>query len=125
MICLPFMKTRFPSVTHHFIQIPVTSLTQWNLKVLPYPSEAGTTLSGTTHRTNVTSTETQTLNMEEFKRRLQRWGERETAAIAQVRARLGALLINRPQFPEVVGDRKLLRFFKGFLILHLYVLNCL
>lgn len=76
-------------------------------------------MSGTTHRTNATSTETQILNMEEFKRRLQRWGERETAAIAEIRARLGALLINRPQFPEVVGDRKLLRFFKG----HSYDVN--
>ena len=30
-----------------------------------------------------------------------------------MRARLGALLLDRPQFPDVVGDRKLLRFLRG------------
>lgn len=30
-----------------------------------------------------------------------------------MRERLGGILLNRPQFPEVVGDRKLLRFIRG------------
>ena len=30
-----------------------------------------------------------------------------------MRTKLGAIITNRPQFPDVVGDRKLLRFLKG------------
>mmetsp|Transcript_25185 Transcript_25185/g.25395 ORF Transcript_25185/g.25395 Transcript_25185/m.25395 type:complete len:327 (+) Transcript_25185:192-1172(+) len=42
-----------------------------------------------------------------------RWSPEETAILAQIRSRLGAKLAARPQFPEVVGDRKLLRFVRG------------
>lgn len=30
-----------------------------------------------------------------------------------MRSKLGTAITNRPQFPDVVGDRKLLRFLKG------------
>ena len=51
--------------------------------------------------------------MDLFKKKLKRWNENETAGLVEIRARLFSLLKNRPQFPEVVGDRKLLRFLKG------------
>ena len=50
--------------------------------------------------------------MDLFKQKLKRWNEHETAGLVEIRARLFSLLKNRPQFPEVVGDRKLLRFLK-------------
>ena len=43
----------------------------------------------------------------------QRWNDIETKKIAEIRARLGPLLLDRPQFPDVVGDRKLVRFLRG------------
>ena len=43
----------------------------------------------------------------------QRWNAEETKKIAQIRARLGPLLLDRPQFPDVVGDRKLVRVLRG------------
>lgn len=42
-----------------------------------------------------------------------RWNEEETKLIAIVREKLGPLLTDRPQYPEVVGDRKILRFLRG------------
>ena len=42
-----------------------------------------------------------------------RWSVQETAEVAEVRLKLGDLLTNRPQFPEVVGDRKIIRFLRG------------
>jgi hypothetical protein len=42
-----------------------------------------------------------------------RWTEQETQAITEFRGRLGSLLTHRPQYPEIVGDRKLLRFLRG------------
>ena len=42
-----------------------------------------------------------------------RWSAEETKKIAQIRARLGPVLLDRPQFPDVVGDRKLVRFLRG------------
>ena len=51
--------------------------------------------------------------MDKFRGKLKRWNEKETTGLMEIRARLGSLLTCRPQFPEVVGDRKLLRFFRG------------
>lgn len=42
-----------------------------------------------------------------------RWSILERRKIAEVRARLGKALIDAPQYPEVVGDRKILRFLRG------------
>ena len=42
-----------------------------------------------------------------------RWTIEEQNELREVRERLGPLLKSRPQFPEVVGDRKLLRFLRG------------
>lgn len=42
-----------------------------------------------------------------------RWTKEETAAIAEMKHRLGSLLTDRPQFPEVVGERKMIRFLRG------------
>lgn len=44
---------------------------------------------------------------------LQRWNDEETRLIAEVRVRLGGLLTARPQYPDVCGDRKILRFLRG------------
>ena len=44
---------------------------------------------------------------------LQRWTTEETGLIAEVRDRLGDLLTGRPQYPDVVGDRKIIRFLRG------------
>lgn len=41
------------------------------------------------------------------------WSEVEEDLLRQVRERLKAKLADRPQYPEVVGDRKLLRFLRG------------
>eukprot|EP01041_Mallomonas_annulata_P010163 gene10163-21183_t len=48
-----------------------------------------------------------------------RWNTQETALLEEVRKRLGDKLSARPQYPEVVGDRKLLRFLRG----HNYDIN--
>ena len=42
-----------------------------------------------------------------------RWSEEESKLVAEVRERLGSLLTDRPQYPEVVGDRKIIRFLRG------------
>ena len=42
-----------------------------------------------------------------------RWTEQEEKSLAEVRSKLHSLLAARPQYPEVVGDRKLLRFIRG------------
>jgi len=47
------------------------------------------------------------------------WSEQETNFLKSVRERLGEKLTSCPQYPEVVGDRKLLRFSRG----HNYDLN--
>jgi len=39
-----------------------------------------------------------------------RWSEEETLYISQVRERVHDKLTNRKQYPEVVGDRKILRY---------------
>jgi len=76
-------------------------------------------------------------DLDEFRAKLNRWTEKETAGIAEIRRRLGTSLAARPQFPEVyqnqrikllellecnsinilsfkvVGDRKILRFLRG------------
>ena len=43
----------------------------------------------------------------------QRWSDHETELLKAVRHRLHDKLCARPQFPEVVGDRKLIRFLRG------------
>lgn len=42
-----------------------------------------------------------------------RWNKEDTDAIAEVRTRCADLLKDQPPYPEVVGDRRLLRFIKG------------
>ena len=42
-----------------------------------------------------------------------RWSEEEVAALAELRTLVGDRLRSVPQYPEVVGDRKLLRFLRG------------
>jgi uridine kinase len=42
-----------------------------------------------------------------------RWKEEERSAIAEMRLRLFTDLKKIPQFPEVVGDRRLIRFYNG------------
>lgn len=44
---------------------------------------------------------------------MRRWTEVETNGLAEIRQRLGNELASIAQNPEVVGDRKLLRFFRG------------
>jgi hypothetical protein len=45
---------------------------------------------------------------------MQRWSDQDTKAIAELRDKIGTdRLKSIPQFPEVVGDRKLLRFLRG------------
>jgi hypothetical protein len=43
-----------------------------------------------------------------------KWSPEETAEIAVVRQRLGALLTDRPQYPDVVGDRKIVRYLRYY-----------
>ena len=43
----------------------------------------------------------------------QRWSDHETELLKIVRERLHDKLNARPQYPEVVGDRKLIRFLRG------------
>ena len=52
-------------------------------------------------------------DLTDFRSKLRRWGEKETAGLVAIREKMGSLLTDCPQFPEAVGDRKLLRFFKG------------
>ena len=42
-----------------------------------------------------------------------RWTKQDTDNIAEVRVRCAELLQEQPPFPEVVGDRRILRFIKG------------
>lgn len=42
-----------------------------------------------------------------------RWSQKETEAIAIVRSRLADLLCASPAYPEVVGDRKIVRYLRG------------
>lgn len=42
-----------------------------------------------------------------------RWSKFETDSVQEVRKRLAGILTERPQFPEVVGERKILRFLRG------------
>lgn len=42
-----------------------------------------------------------------------RWSEEDTRLLAELRANIGERLQAVPQFQEVVGDRKLLRFLRG------------
>lgn len=42
-----------------------------------------------------------------------RWSEEEELALAEIRLRLKDLLDQQPPFPEVVGDRRILRFLRG------------
>ena len=44
---------------------------------------------------------------------MKRWSDEDTKALAELRAAIGDRLSSVPQFPEVVGDRKLLRFLRG------------
>ena len=46
-------------------------------------------------------------------RRTGRWSEKEEVKLHQMRIALGGLLSNRKQLPDVVGDRRLLRFLRG------------
>lgn len=41
-----------------------------------------------------------------------RWTEQETKLLAILRQRLGDQLLKRPQHPDVVGDRTLIRFIR-------------
>lgn len=42
-----------------------------------------------------------------------RWSDKESSLLVEIRKRLHSKLIARPQYPEVVGDRKLIRFLRG------------
>jgi CRAL/TRIO domain len=42
-----------------------------------------------------------------------RWSQEETAKLAELRAKLGDTLTGRRQLPDVVGDRRLLRFLRA------------
>jgi len=42
-----------------------------------------------------------------------RWNDLETKGIAHVRSKLADLISCAPQYPEVVGDRKIIRFLRG------------
>eukprot|EP01039_Chlorochromonas_danica_P019596 gene19596-23747_t len=42
-----------------------------------------------------------------------RWTEAEELGIAEIRSRLKDLIAEQTPFPEVVGDRRLLRFLRG------------
>ncbi len=42
-----------------------------------------------------------------------RWTEQETVALAEARKRLSGTLNRVPQYVEVIGDRKILRFLRG------------
>lgn len=42
-----------------------------------------------------------------------RWSQKETDCIAQVRERLKDAIAKSPNYPEVVGDRKIVRFLRG------------
>ena len=42
-----------------------------------------------------------------------RWTEQETIGLAEVRSRLSDTLNHAPQYVEVVGDRRILRFLRG------------
>lgn len=44
---------------------------------------------------------------------MNRWSEEETAALVEIRRRLKDELAAAGQYPEVIGDRKLLRFYRG------------
>lgn len=46
-------------------------------------------------------------------KRTGRWSEKEEIKLYQMRIALGGLLSNRKQLPDVVGDRRLLRFLRG------------
>ena len=41
-----------------------------------------------------------------------RWTEQETKLLDTLRHRLGDRIRNRPQYPDVVGDRTLIRFIR-------------
>ena len=45
---------------------------------------------------------------------ISKWGSQEVEMIQHVRNILGDELLSRPQFPEVVGDRRILRFIRGY-----------
>lgn len=42
-----------------------------------------------------------------------RWSQKETECIAQVRERLKDAISKSPNYPEVIGDRKIVRFLRG------------
>ena len=44
---------------------------------------------------------------------MNRWTLQEENLLREVRSRLRHKLESRPQYPEVVGDRKLIRFIRG------------
>lgn len=44
---------------------------------------------------------------------MRRWSDEETAGLVEIRGRLHSQLLSIDQNPEVVGDRKLLRFLRG------------
>ncbi len=44
---------------------------------------------------------------------MNRWSEQDLNALKAVRTKLKSVLSSRPQYPDVVGDRKLLRFIRG------------
>ena len=44
--------------------------------------------------------------------KLKQWSDVETDMLRRVREKLGTKLTARPQFPEAVGDRKLIRFIR-------------
>jgi hypothetical protein len=45
--------------------------------------------------------------------KLRRWSDEETAGLLELKRRLAVQLESIDQNPEVIGDRKLLRFFRG------------
>lgn len=44
---------------------------------------------------------------------MKRWNEEETNSLIEIRRRLQSELLSIDQNPEVIGDRKLLRFLRG------------
>jgi hypothetical protein len=52
-------------------------------------------------------------DLDAFRAKLARWSPKEVSAIDEIRRRLSTKIAARTQYPEVIGDRKILRFLRG------------
>jgi len=43
---------------------------------------------------------------------MNRWSIKDTNSLKELREKLGDIIINRPQYPDVIGDRKFIRFLR-------------